>query len=65
MGLTVEMLVKSLTVGGQIKDHIQFDTVQKLCPMFTTLYELSPGEVAKGSSFAKGTERVQPTSCPS
>ena len=64
MGLVVEMLVKSLTSKGRIKDSVQFDTIRKLRLTYAKVFESSPAGVGEGSSSAKGTGRVCPTSCP-
>ena len=53
--LIIEMLVKfkSPTVREHIKEHIQFDTVQKLRSTFTKLYKSSHGRVAEDSPIRK------------
>ena len=65
MGLVVEMLVKSYTAKGRISDYVQFETLRKLRSTYAKVFESSPAGAREGSSFAKGTGRVRPTSCPS
>ena len=65
MGLVVEMLVESYTAIGRITDFVQFETIRRLRSTYTKVFESSPAGASKGSSFARGTGRVRPTSCPS
>jgi len=65
MGLVVDMLLKSLLATGRIKDYVQFDTLRKMRSTFARNYSSSPHGAGEGSSFAQGTGRVRPTSCPS
>ena len=65
MGLVVEMLVKSYTAVGRITEFVQFETIRRLRSTYTKVFESSPAGASEGSSFARGTGRVRPTSCPS
>ena len=65
MSLAVDELHYSITGIGRINDHVQFDTIRKLRSAFGKLWESSPRGAREGASFAKGTGRVRPTSCPS
>jgi hypothetical protein len=64
MSLAVDMLVKSLVAKGRIENHVQFATLRKLRATYTKNWESSPSGVKEGASFAKGAERIRPTSCP-
>ena len=64
MGVAVDMLLKSLFAKGRLSSHVQYDTVRKLRASYTKNYDSSPVGVSEGASFARGTSRVRPTSCP-
>lgn len=64
MGVAVEMLLKSLHARGKIKEWVQFDTLRRVRSSYTKAYDSSPAGVNEGASFARGTSRVRPTSCP-
>ncbi len=64
MGVMIDMLLKSLTTKGRIKDWVQFDTLQKMRSTYTKAYQSSPARVKECSLFTQGRGRVRPTSCP-
>ncbi len=65
MGLAIDMLTKSLVAKGRLVDYVQFSTIRKFGATYTKNWELSPAGVLEAALFAKGVERVRPTSCPS
>jgi hypothetical protein len=65
MGLAVDMELKSLVAKGRIHEHVQFSTLRRLQGTQSKNWESSPLSVAEGASFAKGLERIWPTTCPS
>ena len=44
---------------------MQFNTIRKSRSTFAKVFKSSPAGAREGSSFARGTGRVCPTSCPS
>ena len=65
MGLAVDMLAKSLVAKGRVNASITYSTMRKLRGTNTKNYDSSPVGISEGASFARGTGRVRPTSCPS
>ena len=64
MGVAVDMLQRSVTSKGRIKEHIQFGTMRKVRSAYSKLWTSSPVGIAEGSSFAVRTGKVRMTSCP-
>ena len=65
MGLAVDIIRESVTAKGRTEEYVQAETLRQLRSTFTKNWESSPAGVAEVASFAKGTGRVHPTSCPS
>lgn len=64
MGVAVEMLHESMIAKGKISDHVQFSTLRQVRSTYTISYGSSAKGILEGGSFAKGTGKVRPTSCP-
>jgi hypothetical protein len=65
MGLGVAIVQKSLVAVGKNEETVQPDTLRQLRSTYTKSWDSSPEGVMEAASFAKGTGRVRPTSCPS
>ena len=65
MGLALEILVKSVKATGRNEAVVQTKTLRQLRSTYTKNYQTSPQGVAEAASFAAGSGRVRPTSCPS
>ena len=64
MGVSVEMLMKSIRAEGRIVDNIQVDTMRKYRSTYTKMWSSSPVGVSEGSSFSGFNRRVSITSAP-
>lgn len=65
MGWAVDLLMKSITGKGRIRQHIQFDCMRDLRSTFTKTWSSSPMAVAEGASFSGNAKKIRFTSCPS
>ena len=64
MNQALDVLLHTITAKGRNGPHIQFDTARTVRATLTKSYQSSPRGLSEGSSFARGTARVRPTSCP-